>query len=53
MILQRMLFSEKAKVASVRPIFKKNDHEKIDNYMLVSILNWFMKSFFLKSLNHL
>ena len=27
-------FSEKAKVASVRPIFKKNEREKIGNYSL-------------------
>ena len=31
MILQRMFFSEMAKVASVRPIFKKNECEKIEN----------------------
>ena len=41
--ITKNVFSEKAKVASVRPIFKKNDHEKIDNYMLVSILNCFSK----------
>ena len=36
-------FSEKAKVASVRPIFKKNEREKIENYRPVSILNCFSK----------
>ena len=35
--------SEKAKVASVRPIFKKNERERIENYRLVSILNCFSK----------
>ena len=45
MILQRMffLFSEKAKVAYVRPIFKKNGREKNENYRPVSILNCFSK----------
>ena len=38
-----MFFSEKAKVASVRPIFKKNGREKIENYRPVSILNCFSK----------
>ena len=36
-------FSEKAKVASVRPIFKKNEREEIENYRPVSILNCFSK----------
>ena len=36
-------FSEMAKVASVRPIFKKNEREKIENYRHVSILNCFSK----------
>ena len=43
MILQRMLFSEEAKVAPARPIFKKNEREKIENYRPVSILNCFSK----------
>ena len=43
MILQRMFFSEKAKVASVSPIFKKNKRDKIENYRPVSILNCFSK----------
>ena len=34
---------EKAKVASVRLIFKKNQREKIENYGPVSILNCFSK----------
>ena len=38
-------FSKKAKVASVRPIFKKNEREKIENYRSVSILNCFSKNF--------
>ena len=37
------VFSEKAKVASVRSIFKKNEREKIENYRPVSILNCFSK----------
>ena len=37
------VFSEKAKVASVRSIFKKNESEKIENYRPVSILNCFSK----------
>ena len=37
------VFSEKAKVPSVRPIFKKNKREKIKNYRPVSILNCFSK----------
>ena len=43
MMLQRMSFSEKAKVASVRPIFEKNEGEKFENYRPVSILNCFSK----------
>ena len=38
-----MFFSEKAKLASVRPIFKKNEREKIENYRPVTILNCFSK----------
>ena len=37
------VFSEKAKAASVRPIFKKNELEKIENYRPVCILNCFSK----------
>ena len=37
-------FSEKAKVASVRPIFKKNELEKIENYRSKFLLEKF-KSF--------
>ena len=36
-------FSDKAKVVSVRPIFKKNERSKIENYRPVSILNCFSK----------
>ena len=41
--ITKNVFSEKAKVASVRPIFKKNEREKIENYRPVSILNCFSK----------
>ena len=41
--ITKNVFSEKAKVASVRPIFKKNEREKIENYRSVSILNCFSK----------
>ena len=37
------IFSGKAKVASARLIFKKNEHEKIENYRPVIILNCFSK----------
>ena len=37
------VFSKKTKVAYVRPIFKKNEQEKIENYRPVSILNCFFK----------
>ena len=43
--ITKNVFSEKAKVASVRPIFKKNEREKIENYRPVSILNCFSKVF--------
>ena len=36
-------FSEKAKIGSVRPIFKKKEREKVENYRPVSILNCFSK----------
>ena len=35
--ITKNVFSEKAKVASVRPIFKKSEREKIENYRPVSI----------------
>ena len=35
------VFSEKAKVGSARPIFKKNEREKIENYRPASTLNCF------------
>ena len=41
--ITKNVFSEKAKVASVRPIFKKNECEKIENYRPVTILNCFSK----------
>ena len=41
--IRKNVFSEKAKLASVKPIFKKNELEKIENYRLVSILNCFPK----------
>ena len=37
------VFSEKENLACVRPIFKKNDREEIENYRPVSILNCFSK----------
>ena len=37
------VFSKKAKVACAKPIFKKNEGEKIENYRPVSILNCFSK----------
>ena len=36
-------FSEGAKIATVRPIYKKSDRNKIENYRPVSILNCFSK----------
>ena len=36
-------FSEAAKIASVRPLYKKKGREKIENYRPVSILNCFSK----------
>ena len=36
-------FSEAAKLASVRPLYKKKGREKIENYRPVSILNCFSK----------
>ena len=36
-------FSEDAKTALVRPLHKKNDRDKIQNYRPVSILNGFSK----------
>ena len=41
--LERNCFSEDAKIASVRPIYKKDDRTKIKNYRPVSILNVFSK----------
>ena len=37
------VFSKKAKVASVKPIFKKNERKKIENCRPLSILNCFSK----------
>ena len=36
-------FSEGAKIATVRPIYKKGDRDKTENYRPVSILNCFSK----------
>ena len=41
--ITKNLFSENAKVAPVRPIFKKNEREKIANYRTVGILNCLSK----------
>ena len=38
-------FSEDAKTESVRPIFKKKERDKIENYRPVSILNCFSKNY--------
>ena len=50
-------FSEDAKTALVRPLYKNNDRDKIQNYRPVSILNGFSKvyeSYLLNSLsNHI
>ena len=50
-------FSEDAKTTLVRPLYKKNDRDKIQNYRPVSILNGFSKvyeSYLLNSLsNHI
>ena len=41
--ITKNVFSEKVKVASAKPIFKKNEREIIENYRPVSILNCFLK----------
>ena len=41
--LLRNSFSDSAKIASVRPIFKKGERTEIGNYRPVSILNCFSK----------
>ena len=41
--ITKNVFSEKAKVGSIRPIFKKNKRKKIENYRPGSILNYFPK----------
>ena len=41
--LSNNVFSDSAKLASVRPIFKKDDTNEIKNYRPVSILNRFSK----------
>ena len=38
-------YSENAKTATVRPIFKKDDRTKIKNYRPVSLLNIFSKTY--------
>ena len=40
---QKNKYSEHAKTATVRPIFKKDDRTKIKNYRPVSLLNMFSK----------
>ena len=44
--ITKNVFSEKAKVTSVRPIFKENECEKIENYRPVSQLavKWFTEN---------
>ena len=41
--LSKILFSDYAKVAAVRPIFKKYDRTDIKEYRPVSLLNCFSK----------
>ena len=41
--IQKNPFSEGARTASVSPIFKKNEHKKVENYRPVNILNFFSK----------
>ena len=41
--ITKNVFFEKAKVACVKPIFKKNERQKNENYRPVSILNCFSK----------
>ena len=41
--LSNNAFSDSAKLASVRPIYKKDDRNEIKNYRPVSILNCFSK----------
>ena len=36
--IKKNVFSKKTKIASARPIFKKNESEKIENYRPASIL---------------
>ena len=43
--IEKNSFSEDAKIASVRPIFKKNEREIVENYRPVSILNCFSKNY--------
>ena len=43
--LLRKTFSDSAKVASVRPVFKKGERAEIGNYRAVSIFNCFSKIF--------
>ena len=46
-------FSEDAKTALVRPLYKKNDRDKIQNYRPVSLLNGFSKVYEVYLLNSL
>ena len=41
--LKENKFSENAKTALVRPIYKKDNRDKIENYRPVSLLNCFSK----------
>ena len=41
--IKKNSFLEGAKIASLRPIFKKNEREKVENYRPVSILKCFSK----------
>lgn len=39
--IEKNCYSEEAKTATVRPIYKKDDRDKVKNYRPVSILNAF------------
>ena len=41
--IEKNSFSEGARTASVRPIFKMNEHKKVENYRPLNILNFFSK----------
>ena len=42
--LSKILFSNSAKVALVRPVFRQNDRTDTQNYKPVNVLNCFSKN---------